>query len=289
MMGRTLRTLLSLAMLQVVWVADPRNEASFGCAGQAPGGSTRCDIGEPEVRIGLLTGASSNHFRSLLSLLQSLEEVRRKDSLLSIRVFDLGLSAAERGTLTDLYPRASLHAIDWARFPTHVADLRVFAWKPVIIHSEIATQQFDIVFWLDAGCVVTDSSAFLRFLASSSHGEGGGHGALLTQSNCKIAVATVTDPPLTHESMLRRLQGEGVADRWQANGGVVGFRARSSAVYTLLQPWVDCALDITCIAPVCFRSALCAFVAFCYLLSVAICLPSGSCYKSVSICSLSLR
>ena len=36
---------------------------------------------------------------------------------------------------------------------------------------------------------------------------------------------------------------------WQANGGVVGFYAESASVAALLLPWLECALDLDCIAP----------------------------------------
>ena len=38
-------------------------------------------------------------------------------------------------------------------------------------------------------------------------------------------------------------------EMWQANGGVVGFYAASASVTALLLPWLECALDLACIAP----------------------------------------
>ena len=68
------------------------------------------------------------------------------------------------------------------------------------------------------------------------------HGALLTQSNNKVGAAT-------HQSMLQRFQGEGLVNLWQANGGVVGFHTGSPCISTIVQPWIDCAMSVACIAP----------------------------------------
>jgi hypothetical protein len=184
-----------------------------------------------------------------LGLLRSLEQLDQ--TAVQILVFDLGLTRTERETLDESHPRCQLRQLDWSRYPTHVADISVFAWKPLIIQTVLHTNQYKVVFWLDAGCILTDADSFSRFLAGGpvdKEADLGGSssglldGALLTLSNAKVG-------QLTHESMLHRLQGLGMSDKWQANGGVVGFVRNSRAISYLLDPWVACALDVSCIAP----------------------------------------
>jgi len=187
-------------------------------------------------------------------------------------VYDLGLSAQQFHELNASFPAAQLRRLEWTSFPPHVSDLHVYAWKPIIIGAVVQESNasvtssttsgtkglYHVVFWLDAGCILTDATLFSRFLSRASPrrdpavwGEGGGggspkspahHGALLTQSNSKVGA-------LTHQSMLQRFQGEGLVNLWQANGGVLGFHTGSPCVSTILQPWVDCAMSAACIAP----------------------------------------
>jgi len=245
-----------------------------------------CSAAAARQRVAIVTGASSNHFRSLLGLLASLEALRTEQELeAKVLVFDLGLSTAETDELSLTFPSADQRKLHWPVYPPHVSDLQTFAWKPIIIQKVVEEERCgsrrvqsraresdemslvrqdepcETVFWLDAGCIVSDTERFVTFLAScpdpawheagvkaEASGEGGmkgvgdEHGALLTRSNGKVGM-------LTHEVMMRQLAGYDYGDAWQANGGVVGFCTGSRAVEEVLRPWVACALDAGCISP----------------------------------------
>lgn len=226
-----------------------------------------------QLGVAIVTGASSNHFRSLLALLESLTALDSVPTLeAKIVVFDLGLAAEEIEELSLAFPSAEHRRLDWSSYPSHVSNLRNFAWKPLIIQKAVQEERCgqptrdadvrvdggqcegacgwdegtcDVVFWLDAGCVISDATLFANFLSAGQGNVpliGDERGALLTQSNGKVGA-------LTHKSTLIQLGGQGLEDEWQANGGIVGFQRGSRAIVELLQPWADCALDVACISP----------------------------------------
>ena len=92
--------------------------------------STNTDAAHPP-------GASSNHFRSLLGLLGSLDahfilagetpDEKKKDHRhsVSVAVFNLGLSVREMHELALAVPAARLRELEWSAYPSHVRNLPV--------------------------------------------------------------------------------------------------------------------------------------------------------------------
>ena len=126
-------------------------------------------------KVSIVTGASSNHFRSLLNLLDSLHEEigpsphhnRDRDSSneqrgngmdISVIVYDIGLLDREKQVLDQhlkgLGIRAESRKFDFMAWPPHVQDLDCRAWKPIIFHN--ALKDADTAIWMDAGCLVSD-------------------------------------------------------------------------------------------------------------------------------------
>lgn len=108
----------------------------------------------------IITGASSNHFKSLLQLLQSIKRFAPKTN---VQIYDLGLTPEELFQLSGNY---KVVTFEFNKYPNHVAlKAESYAWKPIIISQVVRTQLKrrqrtmgrEIVFWLDAGCMLCNS------------------------------------------------------------------------------------------------------------------------------------
>ena len=99
----------------------------------------------------IVTGASSNHFKSLLNLIRS---IRVHCSDVDLIVYDLGLTNTEREQLPN--PRIFLYEEYPAFFNINI-EAGQYAWKPAIIHEVCSEKPNNPVLWLDAGCLVTNT------------------------------------------------------------------------------------------------------------------------------------
>lgn len=100
----------------------------------------------------LLTGASQNHSKSLVALLES---VKKHEPTLSVRVYDLGLGK-DRDIVEQVgYPIA---VFPYDRYPDYVditKNAGEYAWKPIIISTVLEQEKTDIL-WLDGGCLLKE-------------------------------------------------------------------------------------------------------------------------------------
>jgi hypothetical protein len=187
----------------------------------------------------LVTGASSNHFHSLNNLLESVREEKSRDDTLadlSVVVFDLGLTADERASLSAHPLPHALHHFDFTRRPPHFAlASATYAWKPAIVAEMLA--EHDHVFWIDAGALVLgglrdvfDEIAAAGFFSPLVH-------------------SPWTLGELTHPAALARLAATDLAAAPPVCAGAVGFGRGSAAHAAVAAPWLACAEDAGCIAP----------------------------------------
>ena len=226
-------------------------------------------------RISVVTGASSNHYQSLLQLLDSLdEELGRQppspsmpagDVEIKVIVYDIGLSVSEKQDLDKLLPRLGIRAesrvFDFRAWPTHVHDLDCRAWKPIIFDEVL--READGAMGLDAGCLVSNGRLCLDALLSIclDGGEGGGGGG--EQQQCSgnsgggagalLVASNGLSGPLTHPSTLHALnhstEDYALAKKMQVAGGAVAMCRQSQAFDQLSRRWMECALDPSCICP----------------------------------------
>jgi hypothetical protein len=184
----------------------------------------------------LVTGASRNHGKSLVQLLES---ISRYEPGLNVIVYDLGLRWGQRSKVRRAFP-AELRTFRYRRYPPHV-NINVargqYAWKPIII-NEVAAASGGTVCWMDAGNVLTSGLSDLRAHVRE-------HGFYSTRSS-----GTVAD--WTHPGMLTWL---GISDDWQglARGNLsaacVAFDTGNAAAMAVIAEWGRLALIEECIAP----------------------------------------
>ena len=101
----------------------------------------------------LITGASSNHFKTLLNFL-----IRNEPFIKPYRVvvYDLGLTEKENQVLTKNFPQYLHCKFDYSKYPDYFnikIEAGQYAWKPVIIH-EVAAKFGGYICWMDSGNLI---------------------------------------------------------------------------------------------------------------------------------------
>jgi Protein of unknown function (DUF1647) len=181
----------------------------------------------------IVTGASSNHFRSLERLLYSLSIFAPRTRTI---VYDLGLALTE---LEELASRSTIvRQFRFPAYPPHVdisKDRGQYAWKPILIH-EVLLEFGGLVLWLDAGDLVLSPLARVwSFVARN---------ALVSPRSS----GTLRD--WTHPGTLCCLNVPAQdQSRNNRNGAVVGLDGDCEWARRLSAEWKTCALQRDCIAP----------------------------------------
>jgi hypothetical protein len=184
----------------------------------------------------IVTGCDSTHFRSALNLLASIE---RHEPSTPVSFWDLGLAADDRRALAERYPRVSVNSFPYDDYPDYFqigTSAGQYAWKPVIVETEVAKADSRIVAWLDAGDLVDRRLTWLRRLADGSG---------LYSPSSPGTVRT-----WTHPGTLTRLRAdEALLDLPNLNGAIVALDAANPRARALATRWSQCAQDLECIAP----------------------------------------
>lgn len=181
----------------------------------------------------IITGASSNHFKSLKQLLESADLHEPKTPII---VYDLGLTAQESKQLQGPYRKVL--KFSFQNYPSHVnihKHAGQYAWKPIIIADTLNSVQGNI-FWLDAGCKIEEPLTELRTYLIK-------HGLYTPRSGGTIQ--DWTDP-----ATMRKLHvTQDVAKMSNRAGGVVAIKWECPVSRSLIQRWKLLALNKAIIAP----------------------------------------
>jgi hypothetical protein len=198
----------------------------------------------------IVTAASSNHFRCLLSLLWTIAKFEPRARVI---VWDLGLTAEEHSTLRDAPPfylaNWELKTFDFTKYPPHFnlnAHAGRMAFRPTILaqharelvqsNSPLALHPSHLLLWLDADCQLRAS---------------------LDDIKTSVKKTGVYSPciPGTIETKLHPTARAplGVTDDLLSNplrdAGICGFDTANPQAIALLDRWASVTLDKTCTAP----------------------------------------
>ena len=184
----------------------------------------------PQARLTVATGANSAYFLAMANLVGS---VRFWCTECDIVAFNLGLTAEELRTARG-WCRVTLH---WADGYTH-GDPNQYAFKALAIKE--AVDAYGTVLWLDGGSTVTGHlhAAVAPLLAANGH--------FFVQGQDLDMV------PWVHPGMLAHFGVHDTAPfagKPSFSGNTVGFVRGSASATRILEPWVACARNVSCIAP----------------------------------------
>lgn len=194
----------------------------------------------------LVTGASDNHVRSLRQFIASFvrHNTAGRHRLL---VWNLGLSEGDWMSIQTAHSTHSTHShigcvvFDFTKYPDWfdiAKDAGQYAWKPAILKLVAAKHPAELVVWMDAGNLLTDSLRNLeRFLRSN---------ALYSS----YSVGRIQD--WTHPATVAALApwGSFHAPKLNRNGACLGFNLSAERARLCLEEWATACATKEVIAPV---------------------------------------
>ena len=183
----------------------------------------------------IVTGANHNHFRSLI---QFTESVLKHEPFSHLIIFDLGLTQIQLDKLQELIStnqRAEIRRFPFELHPPHVANLKTYAWKSLMVH-QVCEQSDGFVIYCDAGNIIDKPLTWIRRIVQKDG------------IYCPLSSGIITD--WTHPGMISEL---GLPEKYfeyrNLNTAVIGLNPRLPKIAELLTEWRDCALKPECIAP----------------------------------------
>ena len=113
--------------------------------------------------VNIVSGASENHIKSLLQMINSLYNTITYD--FNLYIYDLGLSNESLNNLKR-FNKIIVKKFDFSKYPSYF-NIKIcageYAWKPVII-NEVANETSGYLIWFDAGNKIDNLSSFNRMI-----------------------------------------------------------------------------------------------------------------------------
>ncbi|XP_021347558.1 uncharacterized protein LOC110446630 [Mizuhopecten yessoensis] len=94
-----------------------------------------------------VTAASSNHYKESIAMINNYHRLLGVHPDLKMIYFDIGLSAQQHSEMKE-YCKCEMQTFDFGKYPKHVANLKAYTWKPIIIQTVL--KDHDFVLWMDA-------------------------------------------------------------------------------------------------------------------------------------------
>jgi Protein of unknown function (DUF1647) len=181
-----------------------------------------------------VTGASSNHFNTLV---QFLNNYKTNGQNIPLVVYDLGLSDTELAIVHNKFSWATVRTFNFSQYPPYFMldnDTRgEYAWKPIIVKEMLDTTT-SAVLWLDSGDRLTSTHSLEDTFS------------LIERDGHVTATSVGTTQMWVHPSTLAFFH-EPNLNIGMCNAAIVGFDMR--AYEDVVTPWAACALERVCIAP----------------------------------------
>jgi len=199
----------------------------------------------------IVTGASSNHARSIVQFLKSVKIFEPSSRCI---IYDLGLTCEQVENISKMIENGSglweIRRFDYSLVPDYFnieVNAGEYAWKPVII-SEVTEEVREedagekrFVFWCDAGNKLTSSLDMLRSVAK--------------EDGVFTAISSGNIDTWTHPGCLRYLEGSGLLSRNinshfpNRNAACVGIDVTNDCAMGVISLWGELAKIKECIAP----------------------------------------
>eukprot|EP01083_Nonionella_stella_P015034 42084_1 len=217
-------------------------------------GKTAISSKEPKTYI--ITGASDNHFRSMVRLIRQVAE-RMGAYNIELIVVDLGLRQENRDQLfseafrIDLETRGANFGVKFFKFDFEnhskwISNLHTYAWKPLSIRDVILQFGAEKILWLDAGDVINrrfSPGAWEDYWKTVSV-----TGMAIPELGDCCPIRKWTDPGML--KYFHVVPNSPILDQHQFTSAILAFDLRVKGVKSrIVDPWVDCALRMECFAP----------------------------------------
>uniref|UniRef100_A0A6C0HZJ8 Uncharacterized protein n=1 Tax=viral metagenome TaxID=1070528 RepID=A0A6C0HZJ8_9ZZZZ len=190
----------------------------------------------------ILTGASDNHYSSLLNFIDSfLLYCIKPLKLHKLIVYNLGLTKENWQNLQLKYKEYNssikYKIFDYSKYPEWFninIEAGQYAWKPTIIYNEYLKNKNSIILWMDSGNLITDNLMNLqKFLLDNGVFSGISSGNIETW---------------TYPDTINYLKCTWT-DKENRNGACIGFNIKKKFAKDLLVEFYNYSQIKECIAP----------------------------------------
>jgi hypothetical protein len=185
----------------------------------------------------IITGASNNHYLSLINMINSFIKYNNNNKKLII--YNLGLDNNKWSFIQDKFKSYNfLYKIfDYSKYPSWFninIEAGQYAWKPVIIYNTYLEFNNEIIIWMDSGNLIKDNLEPLKEYISTNH--------------IYSATSDGNIKKWTHPETIKYLNCSWI-NKENRNGACLGFNTKTDFVKNFLLEFYNCAQDKNCIAP----------------------------------------
>lgn len=192
----------------------------------------------------LVTGASDNHYKSLINMILSFMKYHKNDPNYVIVVYNLGIEESLWERLINLFGRYSnfvVEVFDYGLYPDYVninINAGEYAWKPIIIY-DVFNKYKDVTLWMDAGNIIINRLDKIN--------------ELIKKDNIYSGYSSGNIKQWTHEKTIEYMggfyNGYDLTISSCRNGACIGFNYNTDYVKTFVEEYRNYALIKECIAP----------------------------------------
>ena len=181
----------------------------------------------------LVTGASDNHYLSLLNMVSSFITHKGNNHLI---IYNLGLSHDKWNLIQNLYPSLSFNVFDYSKYPEwfniHI-EAGHYAWKPIIIYNTFLEHPYEKIVWMDAGNLIQNLTEI------ENH---------LEQYDVYSAISSGNIIEWTFPATIQYMNCTWT-ERNNRNAACIGFNCKSDKVKDFIKEFHDLSQIKECIAP----------------------------------------
>lgn len=184
----------------------------------------------------IITGASDNHYVTLMNMINSFMKYNNRHKLI---IYNLGLEETKWTHIKEKYNHQDFifKVFDYSKYPEwfniHI-QAGHYAWKPTIIYNTFLEYTDEIIVWMDAGNVI---NANLQELED-----------FIIHNYIYSATSGGTIKEWTHPLTIQYLDCTNTENQ-NRNGACLGFNTKIGLVKDFITEFYNCALDKNCIAP----------------------------------------
>jgi hypothetical protein len=192
----------------------------------------------------LVTGASDNHYKSLINMILSFMKYHKNDPNYVIVVYNLGIEELLWERLINLFGRYSnfvVEVFNYGLYPDYVninINAGEYAWKPIVIY-DVFNKYKDITLWMDAGNIIINRLDKIN--------------ELIKKDNIYSGYSAGNIKQWTHEKTIEYMgciyEGHDLTQATCRNGACIGFNYNTDYVKTFVEEYRNYALIKECIAP----------------------------------------
>jgi hypothetical protein len=184
----------------------------------------------------LITGASNNHFLTLLNMINSFIKHTRTHTLI---IYNLGIDNNKWRYIEEQYKNNNFHfkIFDYSKYPSWFninIEAGQYAWKPVIIYDTFLEFKNEIIVWMDAGNLIHDNLNLLE--------------EYIKKNNIHSTLSSGLIKDWTHPKTIEYLKCDYI-EEINRNGACLGFNTKIEYIKELLEEYYNYAQDRSCIAP----------------------------------------